>query len=104
MSTQDVYTPLSNNSFLMTDQELVCLTGPNTQVSWYYQLTSRSNRQQLVASTNTEGVSIFSTQVAIKQGFFSCDIVNKGVPESYIVGVFDATRTTGSYSVNSSIY
>ena len=62
----------------MTDQELVCLTGPNTQVSWYYQLAARSIRQQLVASTNTEGVSAFSTQVATKQGYFSCDIVNNG--------------------------
>ena len=94
-STED-YIQIENNAIFYSDTKLVCLTDSNTAVSWYFQNSSFSMRAAVssnsITNISSEGISILSTNIS-SQGFYSCDISNNGVSETYIAGVVDPVKT-----------
>ena len=95
-STED-YVQIENNAILYSDTKLVCLTDPNTAVSWYFQANSFSTRTAVssnsITNISSEGISILSTSIS-SQGFYSCEINNNGTNETYIAGVVNPVKTT----------
>ena len=95
------YDVIANNEIFYSDTKLVCLTDSNTAVSWFYQASTLPSTRTAVSSNNitdisSEGISILPTSIS-SQGFYSCDISNNGVSETYIAGVVDPVKTISEY-------
>ena len=90
---QGSYIPLSNNIFFNDDILLVCFTDINTLVTWYYQPTSKSNRTFISSSPDFDSIETSTN----RQGFYSCNIMNNGVNQTYTAGIFHPMRTTGMW-------